>query len=231
MKKTILIAVILLIISNMSFGQAAGLQGGFAMQFTKPDGLNYVVDRYNETRSFLTEEMEHFNNLDGFNYGIFYAGEGLWLDMMYTHRSQTRSAVGFDATNQNIERQLRAVIHSFGMGLGYGVTEDQFAFIFGSRLNVGLLKIRTKVGAVDEIRQEDWEDIYDQLHFDLDIHIKIGLPYIIIEPYYSFQLFPSINNMAEVNEVLNPNTLQNDPEEIPFKSNGFGLRFLLYIGG
>ena len=103
--------------------------------------------------------------------------------------------------------------------------------MFGTRLNTSALKIRTKVGTVDNVRSEDWEDIHNQLHFDLDLNVKLILKYFIIEPYYSFQLFPSINNMAEVNEAINPNTFQNDPEEIPFKSSGFGLKFMLAIGG
>ena len=110
-------------------------------------------------------------------------------------------------------------------------TDDGFGLMFGTRLNTSALKIRTKVGAVDEVRNEDWEDISNDLHFDLDLNVKLILKYVIIEPYYSFQLLPSINNMQEVNEAINPNTFQDDPNEILFKSNGFGLKFMLAIGG
>lgn len=231
MKKIFLGIAFLFVTSMTSFGQGMFLEGGYGMQFTKPDGLNYVVDRYNETRPYLTEEMKHFNNLNGFNYGFLAVVGNIAFEAVYVHRSQNRSAVGVDGTNQEVERQLRAALNGVGFGLGYGVAEDNFGLLFGTRLNTSALKIRTKVGAVDEVKSEDWEDIHNQLHFDLDLNIKLLLGYVIIEPYYTFQLFPSINNMAEVNEAINPNTFQNDSEEIPFKSNGFGLKLMLAIGG
>ena len=232
MKKIFLGITLFFTITTTIFGQSMYLEGGFGMQFTKPDGLNFVVDRYNETRPFLTEEMEHFNNLDGFNYGFLAIVDHLAFEAIYTHRSQTRSAVGIDATNQEVERRLRAVMNGLGLGLGYGLTEDGFSIIFSTRLNTSALRIRTKVGSTDEIGSQDWdEDIYNSLIFDLDFNIKIILKYITIEPYYTFDILPSLNNMAEVNETINPNTFQNDSNELPFQGRGFGLKFLFLLGG
>lgn len=231
MKKILLGMILLFTISMTSFGQFMALEGGYGMQFTKPDGLNYIVDRYNETRPYLTQEMKPFNNLNGFNYGFLAIVGNLAFEAVYIHRSQNRSAIGIDATNQEVERQLRAAMNGVGFGLGYGVADDGFGLMFGTRLNTSALKIRTKVASSDIIRSEDWEDLYNSLIFDLDFNVKIILKYVVIEPYYSFELLPSLNNIYEVNEAINPNTFQNDPEEILFKSNGFGLKLMLAIGG
>jgi hypothetical protein len=230
MKKILLSIYLVFAISTVNFGQGMFLEGGFGMQFTKPDGLNYVVDRYNETRPYLTEEMKQFNNLDGFNYGFLGVFDAFAFEAVYTHRSQTRSAIGIDASNQEVEQRLRAVMNGVGFGCGYGVSEDGYSLLFGTRLNTSLLKIRTKADAVDTVGDKDWDDIHEELHFDLDLNIKLILKYFIIEPYYSFNLFQSINNMQEVNEAINPSTFQDDPTDIPFNSNGFGLKLMFAIG-
>ncbi|MEO0899123.1 MAG: hypothetical protein AAFY71_22110 [Bacteroidota bacterium] len=233
MKNLLILTLMLSVHLTSSFGQGIWLKGGLITQFSRPNGLNYVVDRYNETRSFLTTEMKPFNNLNGYSYGFMVNVENLFFEASYDHRSQNRFARGIDATNQEVERQIRASINSFGFGFGYGVIDGGFGFAIGGRANAGPLRVRTKIGTINEVRSLGWEedDVFNQLHIDLDLNIKLILRYLVIEPYYSIQLVAQTNNMAEVNEQLNPNTFQNDPETIPFQSGGFGLKFIVLLGG
>lgn len=233
MKQFLILFVLLSCLVLSSMAQGLYLRGGYNTQFSRPNGLNYVVERYNETRTFLTQEMKPFNNLNGVTYGILAIVDHFYMEAQYDHRSQKRTSIGLDANNQELARQLRASINSFGFGFGYGTTDDGYGIAFGTRINVGPLRVRTKVGTLDEINDLDWEedDVHNQLHIDLDFNIKLILAYFIIEPYYTFQIIPEANNMAEVNEAINPMTFPNDPENIPFKSGGFGLKLMFAIGG
>ncbi len=212
-------------IVSYSNAQVLGIKPGFNMHFTTPNGLNYVVDRYNETRSFLEEDMQHFNNLDGFTYGIFFAAKPLLLEVGFDHRSQTRSATGFNNSNILTQRDLRIVINTLNLGLGLGdwLIQDKALIKFGGRINLGGIRVRTRVGTEENIKDEEWDDVNSGLYMDFDIGVKIITKYFWIEPYYTISP-KNFTDVSDVNAAINPNTYQDDPAVIPLEANGFGLR-------
>ncbi len=231
-QKLIIVSILLFAFQAQSNAQEAalGLRGGYNMFFSTPDGLNYIVDRYNETRPFLTEEMEHFSYLDGFTYHFFGGLANFLVEAGYDHRSQTRFARGIDASGFNQERQLRMVLNTGNLGLAYSFIADEDAFVSaGVRSNIGPLRIKTRIGSEDEVGDLEWEEIYDDIYMDFEFNLKLVMQGFSIEPYYTVGLdsfSDMVHNLQEVNQALNPNTHQNDPETISLKANGFGIRIM-----
>lgn len=232
MKKLGLLFICLLPMVN-GMAQFGGLKIGYNAHFTRPDGLNQIVDVYNETYN-LSTDMKPFTNMDGLSYGFMVAYAPFVLDVGYNHRSQNRFALG-TINGQPAERRLRAAINSGHMGLSMALASDDGFFVtLGGRLNVGKMRVRTKVGLEDAIRDEDWEDLYNELYMDIDVSLRFALPFLSIEPFYVIsadQLYGdaspiTFSNLAPVNESLNNAT---SPDLLPLMNNGFGVRVELLI--
>ncbi len=216
-----------------SMAQFGGLKIGYNAHFTRPDGLNQIVEVYNETYD-LTTEMKPFTNMDGLTYGFMVAFAPMVFDVGYNHRSQNRFALG-TINGQPAERRLRAVINSGHLGMSIALaSDDGFFLTLGGRLNVGNMRVRTKVGLEDDIREQEWDNLYNELYMDIDVSLRFALPFLSIEPFYVIsadQLYgPSspitFSNLAPVNESLNN---VPSPELLPLMNNGFGVRIEILI--
>lgn len=205
---------------------------GYNMHFMKPEGANFVVNRYNETRNFLDNEMDEFNNLDGFTMGI---GMGLnrfgYFEVGFNGRGKTRFARG-NVSGQNFQRDLRVRNNGVYFGAGYPIGEGSLRIIPGIRADLSFLKVHTKIGNPDAIDDIEWDEIYDGTIIHGVFVCKFMIGAIAIEPYYTLELFPDTieYGFEYVNEAINPNTYQNDPNYIPFDGGGFGIRFVFNTG-
>lgn len=213
----------------VNFGYNAGFPTGL-------DSLNFVIDRYNTTRPYLTETMGKINYLDGFTITGGLLFDFFFLEFGYAAGIQRRSAEGIDNTNSLIRRELKVTAHNFDMGFGLSlVDEDKGGVLLGGNVNLGGFLIKTRYAEVELIKDAEWEQInpFDELFFTGGVFIRffIGNPGFYIQPYYQFSLGTMFNNdMTDVNMNLNHNTYMNDPSPLNTNSNiiGFKIGFTFY---
>jgi hypothetical protein len=227
MKRIALIALFL-ICSFSAFSQMfVNFEAGYNAQLGSPEGLNYIVQRYNETRNFLTEEMEPFNRMDGLAVSFCFV-YGAYIDIGFIGRSQKRFATA-TVNGEELKRYLRLRNNGMSIGLGIPLLTDHVKIIPGTRLDFCFPRISSRV-ASDSGNEEDWEDLYTSTTTYVAPFLKVILGPVNLEPYYAFG-DRKLGNIAEVNRALNPNTYDNDPPDIPFNHRGWGFRVTLSLNG
>lgn len=201
---------------------------GYNSQFGSPKGLNYIVDRYNNTRNYLDNEMKSFNNLNGLtlNFGFVY---GAYIEFGFIGRSQKRMASG-TVNGEYFTRYLKVKNNGMSISLGVPFISDEIKIIPGVRFDFCFPKIRTKIESQNPFDEEEWINLYSGTDYYIAPFIKIILGPIGFEPYFAIGDKKN-GNIAIVNEKLNPNTYQNDPINIPFNHRGFGFKLTLSLFG
>lgn len=221
--------VVLLNVSSTAQVRIGITEIGYQTHFMQSEGADFVVDRYNETRSFLTEEMRRFSYLDGltFGSGIAFGVNAPFVEMGINFRGQTRFSEG-TVSGVDFRRELRMKNHTFFLGLGLLLGNDNFIIIPGVRGEIGKLKYRTRIDETDNIKSADWDEIHNEFSSYLSFYLKIPIGLVVIEPYYSLDLIGEDVQfgLEDVNEAINPNTFQNDPDPLPFNGGGFGIRLV-----
>lgn len=231
MKKAIL-SSILLFSSFTGFSQLyVNFEIGYNAQFGNPKGINYIVDRYNETRNYLDQEMKSFNNLDGLtaSFGFVY---GAYIDLGFIGRGQRREATG-TYNGEKFTRHLRVRNHGMSLGIGIPLISDEIKIIPGTRVDFTFPRISTKIirENPDPLSDEDeWTDIYTGTSTYIAPFIKIIIGPVNFEPYYAFGE-RKLGDIAVVNQKLNPDTYAQDPKSILFNHRGFGFRLTLSLFG
>ena len=69
---------------------------GYGGNVTNVDGINEVVNNFNETRPWLDKEMKPFSYLDGVVITFGGVIDHVWAETEYGFRSQKNSASGTD---------------------------------------------------------------------------------------------------------------------------------------
>lgn len=205
------------------FGYNAGFPIGL-------DSLNFVIDRYNETRTYLNEPMEKITFLDGFTFGFGGIFEPGFYDFGFSVGVQRRFAEGFDITNVLVRRELKVNMTTFDFDFGFALADEEEGAIFlGGSINLGRFSVKTRASAEPDIRDEDWVRINpnDGLVFTCGLFLRfiIGNPGVFVQPYYQFTpgaIF--YNDMTEVNDHLNPYTAVNDPSPLNIKNHTIGIK-------
>jgi len=224
--KKLTLSFLIAINSLVLFSQdiALNYEIGHNVQFGQPQGLEYVINRYNETRNYLTNEFEPFNNLDGLTMSLGGAlGHWGYMDAGVNIRSRKRFATG-NINGNKYERQLKYSSKAIFISLGASIPlEDNFSIVIGARGEASFGNFKTRVAYFDDIKDEEWNQIESGTYPYLTLFTKFIYEFIGIEPYFAFGSKTSFN-LKYLNEDLNPNTASNDPDEIPFFHRGFGLR-------
>lgn len=202
-----------------------GYNAGFP---TGLDNLNFVINRYNETRSYLTDPMDKINFLDGFtvtmggNFGL------IFVDFGYTAGIQRRFAQG-EISNVLVRRELKVSTHVFDIDMGLCLINEKVGIFLGGSMNIGGLSVQTRVAESTAINSEKWNKINNDgdLYFTLGLFLKFCFPNpgFYIQPYYNFPLSSIFSNdMTDVNEALNPYTYENDPSPLDVNNGTFGVK-------
>ena len=207
------------------FSQIVGI--GYNMSFTGLKGMNYVVQRYNETRTYLDKTMDEFKFMDGFtiDFGAVMS-KGAFIDLAFSKAVKNHNAEGFDASNTLQQRQLRVAMVDWIMGLGFAMPAGETGSIsFGGSLAFGRFKVKTRVGEKSSINKVDWEDIMREpiIRPGIFLRIQTHSPGICIEPYINFNTLLPVS-VTPVNRHINPATAGADPAEIKEPLTGFGIR-------
>ncbi|MEM8559271.1 MAG: hypothetical protein AAGG50_15725 [Bacteroidota bacterium] len=213
---------------------------GYQAHFESPDGLNFVVGRYNETRNFLTSEMEPFDQFSGLTGSLGAYLAWLYFDLGFNRRAQERSAEGVlngQATVRGVRTTNYGVYLSAGVALasnGVAAPFKMMAVTAGMRSEFSATRFSTRTGPADQVGSLDWEEVENDLRFYVGPFVKFTLGPLVVEPYYLFDVdfsdLPSVG-LLSLNEEINPSTFQRDPDPT-YGGGGFGLRIaaILYLG-
>ncbi len=208
------------------FYYTLGYNAGFP---TGLEQLNFVIQRYNDTRTYLTEPMKKINYLDGFTFTMGGVLDVIFVDFGYTAGIQRRFAEG-QVSGIMMRRDLKVSSHLFDMNFGFCLADpNKGGLYFGASMNVGKLSIKSRVDEKGNIKSADYFQINpdDDLIFTLGVFMKFCIknPGIYIQPYFQFPMSHIFDSdMTTVNEVLNPNTYDNDPSPLNIHNGMFGVK-------
>lgn len=213
---------------SLQFGYNAGVP-------TSLGNLNYVLDRYNETRTYLDKQMGHIGFLDGTTLSLGGVFQRMLIGCGYTAGGQKRFAEMTDSNGDVQRRELWVKERLFDMDFGVLLGNPaKTSVCVGALMQLGNFTVNTRVAPEADIKDEDWTKIntWGDLKFTGGFFLRLQLsnPGIYIQPYYAFTpgaVFYS--DVTEINEKLNPNTYESDPSPINVKYNTVGVKIGLSI--
>lgn len=218
--------------------------GGYQLTSASNKGLNFVIDRYNQTRqgqqgaATLTKKMDYLNNMSGPAFGFFLLDNkylnGVYVDMNMALLKADSRAEGVDAFGNSASRDLQLNYSYWNVDFGYMFVQSQFidlGIAAGTSLMVG--KIDTRTGTNEFEKADDYIsgafEIAPQINFFLTKSIPLS---VSVRPYYFLDFIPS--DYASLNEKINPYTAGGDPEDSQlgrFNHMGAQVRLNLMIRG
>ncbi|MGE0635473.1 MAG: hypothetical protein AB7G44_03120 [Bacteroidia bacterium] len=205
---------------------------GYNLGYASLAGLNYNVDRYNITRTWLDEEMGNVHFPNGFTFAVGKSGRRFLFDMTWVGRHQTVSASGTQPNGDVGERELKWRMNSFNIGLGAAFLKTPYARIaVGVSLDLGTERTFTRLKT---------NGVYDYERFmDLDKNFLVGTTVFVqfivstesfpmglfIRPYIQFPYFKSRYDET-ANELDEANYQYGDPNS-QSKSMNFGVQLMI----
>lgn len=202
---------------------------GYNLSIMKSEGLDYVVDRYNATRSYLDDQMDYMHYYDGIHLAIG-AGQGpVLITFGFTQRQSKSSASGKDQTGTVQQRDLKNKWNTYDMGIAFGFNSDHLGLYLGCSMGINAEKTLTRVGSADEVGTANFEKVNSQYKAGFDPYISIAVPMggaaFIIKPYFSWT--PVKTDYYKLNQFINPYTYANDPVNIEGRLTGYGCTISL----
>ena len=205
-------------------------------------GLNYVIDRYNETRqgqagaATLTKKMDYLNNPGGLAFGMFLLDNkylnGYFFDLNAAFLKSKAHAEGVDANQNPASRDLEFRTGDYALDFGYMFYQSQF-FDLGVGMGTSIIwgKISTRAGDAGFETAQDIVaggfQVFPQLNFFLSKAVPFSLS---VKPYYYLDIIKA--DFSDLNEFINPYTAQNDQladEQGRFSHLGAQVRLNLMI--
>lgn len=194
------------------------MAGGYSFQFVTADPMNYIIQRYNETRDFLTEDMGDINFSSGaafsFGFGMGEDEDFLLFEIGLTLGSTgPKSAVGpVDGVSKT--RDVKLASYYINTGFAYLLqNENKFEYGLGLFIDYGAFRAKTRIYNTNSSKPT-FTDIGEPqtllaftptLFLDYNFSDQFGLTF---RPYYRAQLVSQ--DLSYVNEFLNPSTYRND---------------------
>ncbi|PLW91978.1 MAG: hypothetical protein C0592_13130 [Marinilabiliales bacterium] len=194
------------------------------------DDLNFVIDRYNETRNFLDVEMKNITFLDGKTYTLGERFGKYSFSIGYTGAGMKVKAEGVDNSGFLVQRQLKVKTSVFDLCFSRDILQMENAVLeFGAGLHYGRFKIKTRVDYKEDIRKADWVYINDsdKQMFAISAFLKYSLfrPGFFIQPYLQYTPGDfSVKDITGLNEAINPYTWSGDPSPLEVSNTTIGLK-------
>lgn len=203
------------------------LGAGYNQVNVKADGLNYVIDKFNESRRLVGDEamqqVQTITGISGFLGTYGYLGSTPFLlELRYGGAGQNLTATERAAGRPPTEYKLRFDMHHIQLGLGLMATSNQYFGIgIGIAPDLGIQTINDKSGTGST---EIINNFSFGTSFILPIYALLGPVMLGVRPYYTLQFGSS--NYADLHEKLNPATHKNSPLDAQTSTfNHFGIEF------
>ena len=207
------------------------LMGGGNVGLVGFPSLDYVAERYNETRPWLDAPMGRHRLLRGpavnagFTNGFWY--QDLGLSFHHSRVSATGSADGTTA-----ERQWDLMSYRLSVSSGVGVPVNNLLFLIGIGAEASIDHRRTR--QITDGASTEWERILTPYHTGISIQGGFafqptpGVPFgVMVRPRVVLHTRP-FDTTAD-NRALNPSTAFNDPIDSQ-RSIGYTAILELQVG-
>ncbi len=215
------------------FAQLGYFSVGYNGNIFKSEKLDFVIDRYNETRAYLDKTMDYPHYIDGLDLH-FGGGSKVIFDIGYAWRGAEVSASGIDASGINQQRDLKYKFGVWNFALAYNfLNSTDFMLALGYNQTLGSEKIESRVGPAADIENENYTDIIKSFSPAAEFFIQVGVPLteragLLIKPYYHLNLVET--DYGDVNRAINPATAAADDFELLSAPGGFGISIMAAFG-
>jgi hypothetical protein len=197
---------------------------GYGFSWLNSDGFNYVIDRYNSTRNYLTNEMEQPGAFSGFAFNAGLNFVSIQMDVRYSFRSTQITSEGA-VNGTNFKREVDIDYSFYGFGIGFGSFDRNIGYSFGVDIELVFPGIVTRINPGIETEVDMSSQFATAVSPQFVLFVKLGeeLPLAVsLRPYYTFGIGEF--DYSKLNETINPSTYLNDPtEKQSSKINGFGI--------
>jgi hypothetical protein len=201
---------------------------GYNASFVNPKTANLVLQRYDDTRAYLTDPMGQIKYMDGINWNFHWIYQAFMMDFNYNKRVNVRSASG-DGGYGPFQRDLKFKSSSFSLGFGINLVNEAPYIGIGFNFDAGANRVDSRIEDPELIRKTDYEELEKQLMFGGSIWGQLLLCSkndsgvgLVIRPYYHFDFIGT--NYQWLNEEINPATAANDTFDPYGKMNHLGLQ-------
>ena len=201
---------------------------GFSVARFNLEGLNNVIQDYNEARPWLDKQSQEFGNLSGLSLQ-FGAVEGVWLDWTANFRRQKRTSYGIEPNKGKMTRDLKVRNVNTALTVGGAFPTGDAALAIGLRGELSTFRMMSRVYGENETK-----GIYAGVGSN-NFLVGIGPTFklfageegmFIVSVYYAHTL-PKLN-WADLGNNLNPTTTSTNKERYDTKNHAFG--FTIAIG-
>ena len=204
---------------------------GYNMSFLQSDGLDYVISRYNETRTYLDEQMKDPRYFDGMAIHFGLSQNAFLFDFGYTQQSCVVGAEGVDLSGVVQRREVKNKWNTidFGFGVSLGNSETK-ALALGVNVGLNSEKSLTRADTPDKIGVANFAQVQKQFKIGLSPFVQFAVCSedgfgVIFKPYYAWS--PVKTDYTELNKYINPYTAPGDPSPIEGTLKGFGITVML----
>jgi hypothetical protein len=229
---------IFLLVFLLGFSQSVSAQvnffasGGYQANYSGLDRLNFVIGRFNETRSTIVDPMEEIHSLSGLSATAGIGGSNIALLVQYKRYDNNVKGTWLD----NGDRQTTALkLEANDYGVAFGAVPgigNRITFGMGLEINFLDASISSKSSNERHFQQINRYVIlgfspYAQLFVGIADHI-----YLYLKPSYT--LDARFSDFYDVNKAINPATAQMDSDishEGKFNRLGIYLGIVFSIGG
>lgn len=194
------------------------------------DNLNFIIDRYNETRDYLDLEMKNVTYLDGKSYSIGERFGNYEFAVGYTGAGNKVKAEGYNNSGLFIQRQVKVKTSVFNLSFSCDIMQMKNGSIqLGFGLQYGRFKVKTRVEEKEVIRKAEWDyiNIADKQLITVTAFLRYSKfrPGFFLQPYIQYMPgeFAQID-LTVVNETLNPYTYGGDPSPLNVSNMAVGLK-------
>jgi hypothetical protein len=207
---------------------------GYHLNYVSPKSLNYVIDRYNGTRSDLDEEMKNIKALSGPTLGLSYNSGATEIRLQGLVYGAQVNAIGADSMNVSTRRDLGMFAWTASLGMSQRIAEfgDFVSLRLGGAFSVTGLQTETKVGPTDQYEKDvPLDEIFSEVKTGIMIFAPVRVKFtewmsLSAEPF--FELNFNGFDATEVNKAINPATYQEDAvENVKGPFNYPGVNFAL----
>lgn len=239
MTRFLTLIILLACLSLKSSAQDFRFVFGLGPNFSRGNlrGLNYTLNRYNDTRqgrsgqATVTRPMQDINSLSGLSlqfgfHGEFESGFTVATGFSRVGRSGSTYAEVTDVNGRVGRRDVKYTANSYNIELALGLTSYERGYLLiGGSTDFFNVKSFTKVN--DNEYDEVMSDLslgfslFADITFFLTDNIAIG-----IKPYYQLGLLN--NDFTPLNRAINNATYRNDNfEDVWSSPSNVGLQLML----
>jgi hypothetical protein len=212
---------------------------GYNLGYANLKGLNFVVDRYNATRTppidttwISFDEMENFHFPNGFCASLGGSSGKLMYDLTWVGRHMTRKAGGVQPNGVTGIREFKWRMNTFNFGLGVALGQSLTSRVnIGVSIDLGNEKVFTRINQDGVyVNGEDFQEVQKNLIVGSTLFMQIILSPknvlggFFIRPYIQLPYFKTsyYNTNAQVD--VNPVALED------VESNSWNVGVQLQIG-